>query len=104
MPDGSDLRTQVMERFNIGDIRQLMLVKYAESHDPMDEWVFNGADIQTQRIIWARDMGPEKNQELIDYFKGRTVWLVEPDETPVRVRPYSAGIDADVVAGEPSAH
>ena len=32
---------------------------------------------------WAVD-----GQELIDYFKNRAVWLVEPDERPPKVSPY----------------
>ena len=39
-------------------------------------------------VVWARDMGAAKNQELIDYYKDRRVWLVEPDEKPVRVTPH----------------
>jgi hypothetical protein len=35
-------------------------------------------------------MGPARNQELIDYFRDRHAWLVEADETPPRVVPYSA--------------
>jgi len=33
-------------------------------------------------VVWARDMGPEKNRELLDYYKDRRAWLVEPDEKP----------------------
>jgi len=35
-------------------------------------------------------MGPARNKELIDYFRDRRVWLVEADEVPPRVLPYSA--------------
>ncbi|HEX4945476.1 MAG TPA: hypothetical protein VFZ34_02270, partial [Blastocatellia bacterium] len=30
-------------------------------------------------VIWARDMGKERNAELIDYFANRQVWLLEAD-------------------------
>jgi len=66
----------------------LLIVRYSAEHDYMREWVYNGADIEHEKIIWARDMGPEKNQELIDYFKERRVWLLQPDETPPRLQPY----------------
>jgi hypothetical protein len=39
-------------------------------------------------------MGTAKNQELIDYCKDRRVWLVEPDEKPVRVTPYAPNISS----------
>jgi hypothetical protein len=32
-------------------------------------------------------------QELIDYFKDRRVWLIEPDESSDRVLPYSPQSD-----------
>jgi hypothetical protein len=55
------------------------------------DWVYNGADIDGSKVVWARDMGTAKNQELIDYYKKRQVWLIEPDEKPVRIMRYAAG-------------
>ena len=79
----------------------LAFVRYQRTHDPIDEWVYNGADIDHEKIIWARDMGPEENQELIDYYKGRQVWLVEPDETPPRLQPYAAQFKTKIAPGPP---
>ena len=42
-------------------------------------WVYNAADLDTSRIIWGWDMGAKENQELIDAYKSRTVWLLQPD-------------------------
>lgn len=69
--------------------KQLVIVRYSDAHDPGGEWVYNGADIDHEKVVWARDMGPEKNRDLINYFKDRDVWLVEPDQTPVLLRAYS---------------
>lgn len=68
--------------------RQLAIVRYAGGHSPFDEWVYNAADIDRSKVIWARDLGAVKNEELIEYYKGRTVWLVQPDTKPVSVTPY----------------
>jgi len=67
----------------------LVIVRYGPHH-PIDlhEWVYNEADINTAKVIWARDMGPAGNKELIDYFPNRHVWLVEADETPPKVIAY----------------
>jgi hypothetical protein len=58
---------------------QLAVVRYAPDHYPMDEWVYDVADIENSKVIWARDMDPVKNRELFRYYKDRKVWLVQPD-------------------------
>ncbi len=68
--------------------RQLVIVRYWGNHYPFDEWVYNRADIDGSRVIWARDGGPAANAELIRYYRDRKVWLVEPDAVPARVSPY----------------
>jgi hypothetical protein len=60
-------------------------------HAGVSDWVYNSADIDSQRVVWAHDMGPEKNQELIDYFKGRHVWLFDADSNPQKLMPYPLG-------------
>jgi hypothetical protein len=52
------------------------------------EWVYNAADIDAAKVVWAREMSPDRNRELMTYFSNRKVWLVEPDCTPVRVSAY----------------
>ena len=69
---------------------QLAIVRYAPGHDPLAEWVYNAADIDRAKVVWAREMGPALDQQLIDHFKGRKVWLVEPDCTPPRISAYPA--------------
>ena len=67
---------------------QLVLVRYRADHDPLLEWVYNGADIDHQKVVWARDMGAEQNKELLRYFKDRRAWLLEADEVPQKLLPY----------------
>jgi hypothetical protein len=65
----------------------VVLVRYAPDFDLDREWVFNGADIDGSKIVWARDMGAEKNQELLDYYRGRKFWMIEADG-PAKLEPY----------------
>lgn len=68
--------------------KHLALVRYKPDHEPYDEWVYNGADIDGSRVIWARDMDPQSNQELIRYYGDRDVWLVQPDLDHGKLTPY----------------
>jgi hypothetical protein len=69
--------------------RQLALVHYSLRHNPMEGWVYNAADIDGSKLVWANDMGPQQNEELIDYFKDRNVSLIEPDAAPARISVYT---------------
>ena len=68
--------------------RHLVLVRYRPDHNALAEWVYNGANIDSSRVVWARDMGATQNEELIQYYKDRCVWLMEPDEIPPRLSAY----------------
>ncbi len=68
--------------------KELVLVRYSSNHNPLDEWVYNAADIDHSKVIWARDMGAADNRELIQYYKDRQVWLVQPDMRPAKLSPY----------------
>ena len=59
--------------------RHLVIVRYAPSHYEHDEWVYNEADIEAARVVWAREMDPASNAALLAHFYGRRTWLLEPD-------------------------
>ena len=72
--------------------RQLVLVRYGPHHIVHWEWVYNDANIDESRIVWARAM-PGKDDELLRYYPDRRVWIFDEDKktfnlTPVRVNPH----------------
>ena len=69
--------------------QQLVIVRYGPQHDPSQEWVYNRADIDSAKIVWAREIPGVDIQPLLDYFHGRKVWLAQPDSTPVQLAPYA---------------
>ena len=81
-------RATVLAQLDRAPGSQLVIVHYLPDHDPLEEWVYNGADIDGSKVIWARDMGAKENEDLIRYFKDRQVWLLEADEKPPRLTGY----------------
>ena len=70
--------------------KHLIMVRYEEEHNLHDEWVYNGAEIDSAKVLWARELDPAQNAKLFAYFKDRQIWLVEPDSDNTQLIPYSA--------------
>ena len=68
--------------------KQLVFVRYWPQHIFQDEWVYNEADIDASRIVWARDRGNAENEKLRHYYPDRAVWLLEPDASPPKLSRY----------------
>ncbi len=68
--------------------KHLAIVRYSSSHNPFNEWVYNSADIDNSKVIWAREMDETNNLELVSYYKDRDVWLVQPDSSTTKLSAY----------------
>jgi hypothetical protein len=75
-------RASIVERLNREPGKHLVFVRYASDHNVHNEWVFNAADIDSSRIVWAREMGADLDRPLVQYFADRRVWLLQPDDRP----------------------
>jgi hypothetical protein len=81
----ADERIQAALKQSLGN--HLVIVRFKPHSDVIPGWVYNEADIDKSKVVRAWDMGSVQNQELIDYFKGRHVWLLETGESP-KLSPY----------------
>jgi len=57
-------------------------------HEFHREWVYNGAEIDSAKVLWARELDSEQNAKLLAYFRNRHVWLVGPDKDNTELIPY----------------
>jgi hypothetical protein len=79
-PPGGIARASILKNLAESGAKHLVLVRYGINHDAGDEWVYNDVDIDAAQVVWARELDRGSNEELMRYFAGRRVWLVEPDD------------------------
>jgi hypothetical protein len=68
--------------------QHLILVRYSKDHNSGEEYVYNEADIDHAKIVWAREIPGAEFSPLLNYFRNRDVWVFEPDSDDATVSPY----------------
>lgn len=68
----------------------VVLVQYSPHHIFQNEWVWNAADIDASRVIWARDLGPTENRKLKAHYPDRQFLALQPDLQPPKLERYSS--------------
>ncbi|MEY2412334.1 MAG: hypothetical protein QOD84_940 [Acidobacteriaceae bacterium] len=86
-PRGNLDRLQVTRELSQLDGQQLVIVRYSPTHDVDHEWVYNDADIDGAKVVWARDMGAQ-NEELLRYFGNREAWILNGDDPAAKAITY----------------
>ena len=84
-PRGNLQRAAVLRELSQFQGGQLVLVRYGDHHDVDREWVWNEADIDHAKVVWARDMGELQNEELLQYFRNRRVWRINGDDSQPKI-------------------
>ena len=72
-------RDRVIQQLSALPGKHLVFVYYPPDHPYIDEWVFNGADIPGDRIVFSRLVDSQSDSALIRAMPGYTVWLVDSD-------------------------
>ncbi len=90
-------RARILAHLQQDGGRHLVIVRYGPNKSPHDEWVYNEADIDSAKVVWAREMDATQNRKLIEYFKDRQVWLLEPNAETPRLIPYSGDSGAKII-------
>jgi hypothetical protein len=71
--------------------KQLVIVHYSPYHSPNQEWVYNRADIDNSKVVWAREMDAASDARLREYFHDRETWLLDADVWPQHLVRYPEG-------------
>ena len=72
--------------------KHLIVVRYTPEHDLLHDWVANRADIDRADVVWARESSAMT--VLLDYFHGRTIWVVDADSSAPCLNTYPAASPA----------
>lgn len=85
-------RAQILTALQSSGERHLIVVSYGPGHSPHSEWVYNEADIDNAKVVWARHMDGQKDCRLIEYFTSRRHWWLSVDEksAPPQLQSYPA--------------
>jgi hypothetical protein len=83
--DGSpfDGRPAIVAHIEELSPRAVVFATYRSKLPPASEWVHNGADPDSQRILWLREGTAEENEALAARFGDREPWLGATDGGPL---------------------
>jgi hypothetical protein len=82
-------RLRVIQQLDAMPGRHLVIVHYSEHHVVDQEWVYNGANVDQAKVVWAREIQGQDLGPLLRYFQDRTVWMVSADSSSSQLRLYS---------------
>ena len=82
------LKPVIEKQVQNGQERYLAIVSYDKDYSVHDEIVYNAADLENSKLIWAFDLGQEKNKTLIDDYPGRKLLHVEISGSSVKIEQF----------------
>jgi hypothetical protein len=67
--------------------KYIAIVSYDDAYDFHDEIVFNKANIENAKLVWAHDLGEEKNRSLVQYYYDRKILRIKIVDTRIQIVP-----------------
>lgn len=67
------------------DSPHLVIVRYGPHHNAHEEWIYNAAEIDRAKVVWAREMDEAGNRRLRQYYADRKCLLLEVDQGLTRM-------------------
>lgn len=87
--EGNHNKARIADELALIPGKHLVFVRAKTDEYNLLQWIYNDADIDASRIVWARDLGPQKDAELARYYEGRIVWMVDPNVEPATCVPVA---------------
>ena len=83
-------KARVLHQLPKQNDKHLIVVSYGAQHSFDNEWVYNEADIDSARVVFARRMDRIQDCELVNLFRFRRIWSlhIENDKSPPKLTPY----------------
>ncbi len=85
---GNPNKTRILGMLERAGGKHVVLVKPKIDPSNVFQWIYNDADIDASDVVWARDMGIERNRDVLEYFHDRKIWIVDPNVEPVTMAAY----------------
>jgi hypothetical protein len=86
--EGNRNKPRIMAELAKTSGKHLVFVKAKTDPNNLFQWIYNRADINGSRFVWARDLGDAENAQLAASMAGRTVWMVDPNVEPATLTAY----------------
>lgn len=85
---GNQSRAKVLGQLEALPGKHLVIVRYSTGYGETGEWVYNRADIDNAKVVWAREIPGVDMKRLLNYFSSYHIWLLEPRFSPPRLTQF----------------
>jgi hypothetical protein len=93
--NGFGARTSVLRDLGHKGGTHLVFVRYDSDYPIHREWVYNPADLTAAPVIFAHDLGQDRNPALMALYPARSVWVLCVSLRRTRLDPYPSSLQSE---------